>query len=89
MCSEYKELGLREESYCLLDSDGVGNLDPYTSVCRFDRLGSATTIINHNRQRMFDANNGEFPLVIKPVVPIERFGNCITKGLCCLVQIES
>ena len=56
-CSEYEELGLREDSYCLLDSDGVGNLDPYTSICRLDENKMAT-IVNHNKRQMFDANQG-------------------------------
>ena len=59
-CAEYQQIGLRHESYCLLDSDGIGDLSPYTTVCNFDKNLRVYTSIHHNHMTEFDANDGDY-----------------------------
>ena len=54
-CAAYQEIGLEESSYCLLDSDGPGDLLPYTTLCMFDENKVAYTTVHHSKETQFDA----------------------------------
>lgn len=57
-CAEYRHLGLKTKSYCLLDPDGIGAIEPYTSICNFNEKGEAITVIDHKQKEEFDGMKG-------------------------------
>ena len=58
-CAAYQTIGLRETSYCLIDSDGRGDIKPYTTLCNFNKNKEAYTTVHHNKENEFSAKNAE------------------------------
>ena len=46
-CEYYKSMGLQGSTFCLLDSQGVGN--PYTALCNATNSSRTYTVITHNK----------------------------------------
>ena len=58
-CAAYQTIGLRETSHCLIDSDGRGDIKPYTTLCNFNKNKEAYTTVHHNKENEFSAKNAE------------------------------
>ena len=58
-CAAYQTIGLKETSYCLIDSDGRGDRKPYTTLCNFNKNKEAYTTVHHNKENEFSAKNSE------------------------------
>ena len=46
-CEQYKLMGLQGSTFCLLNSQGVGN--PYTALCNATNSSRTYTVITHNK----------------------------------------
>ena len=46
-CQGYKDLGVKEDSYCRLDSDRNGPLKEFQVLCNMTNSKEAVTIVNH------------------------------------------
>ena len=58
-CSAYETLGLSRPSYCILDSDGTGDLKPYTSLCnKTTAERGMATIVHHDREKRVRVSEG-------------------------------
>ena len=44
-CEDYKILGLTEDSFCTIDPDGKGSVQPFEVICNVTRGANAVTII--------------------------------------------
>jgi len=59
-CDAYQRFGLNESSYCLVDPDGRGPSQPYTSFCRVSPESNVvSTVVQHNMKQEFDGTNGD------------------------------
>ncbi|KAL9975254.1 hypothetical protein ACROYT_G012396 [Oculina patagonica] len=46
-CEDYRSMGLRASTFCLLDSEGIGN--PYTALCNVTNPSRTYTVVTHNK----------------------------------------
>lgn len=59
-CEHYKSMGLRGSTFCLLDSQGVGN--PYTALCNATNSSRTYTVITHNKMTETLVGNAKLDL---------------------------
>ena len=51
-CQSYKDLGLNEDSFCLIDPDGDGQMSPFKVLCNMTRYRkNAVTVYKHNLEQ--------------------------------------
>ena len=59
-CSAYQKMGLSETSFCLVDPDGNGPIQPYTNLCRLlKENGQIATVVKHDKQHFVDGVKGD------------------------------
>ena len=59
-CAAYQRFGLSETSYCLVDPDGAGPIQPYTNLCRLlPEIRQIATIVNHDKRYFVDGSRGD------------------------------
>lgn len=59
-CAAYQKMGLSETSFCLIDPDGAGPIQPYTNMCRLlKENGQIATVVNHDKQHYVDGVKGD------------------------------
>ena len=56
-CEHYKSMGLQGSTFCLLDSQGVGN--PYTALCNETNSSRTYTVITHNKMTETTVGNAK------------------------------
>ena len=56
-CEHYKSMGLQGSTFCLLDSQGVGN--PYTALCNATNSSRTYTVITHNKMTESTVGNAK------------------------------
>ena len=56
-CEQYKAMGLQGSTFCLLDSQGVGN--PYTALCNATNSSRTYTVITHNKMAETTVGNAK------------------------------
>ena len=57
-CAAYKSIGLKRNSYCILDSDVTGRLPPYTTSCNVTKDDEIVTLVSHDRARKINVTEG-------------------------------
>ena len=88
-CAAYQTIGLNEESYCLVDTDGPGDLPPFTTKCKFDDNKLAFTTVHHNKEVEFDATAGDEKVYnyifhkVKYEMPMSQIESLIQKSKFC------